>query len=49
MTCSSLSRRLAASAIAGAIIAPATSHAEDVTIGPTFLVSGLDAGEGSNG
>ena len=50
MTYSHLSRRLAAAAIAaGAIIASATSHAEEVTIGQTFLASGLDAAEGSNG
>ena len=49
MTYSHLSRRLAAAALAGAIIASATSHAEDVTIGQTFLASGLDAAEGSNG
>ena len=44
-----LSRRLVAAAIAGAVIASATSHAEEVTIGQTFLASGLDAAEGSNG
>ena len=50
MTYSRLSRRLAAAAIAAsAIIASAASHAEEVTIGQTFLASGLDAAEGSNG
>ena len=49
MTHSHVSRMLAAAAIAGAIIAPATSHAEEVTIGQTFLASGLDPAEGSNG
>ena len=49
MTHSHFSRTLAAAAIAGAVIAPATSHAEEVTIGQTFLASGLDPAEGSNG
>ncbi len=37
MTYSHLSRTLAAAAIAGAIVTPAISHAEEVTIGQTFL------------
>ena len=49
VTYSHVYRRLAAAAIAGAVIAAATSHAEEVTIGQTFLDSGLDAAEGSNG
>ena len=49
MIYSHLSRRLAAAAIAVAVIAPAASHAEEVTIGQTFLASGLDPAEGSNG
>ena len=46
MTHSRFSRTLAVAAIAGAVIAPATSHAEEVTIGQTFLASGLDPAEG---
>ena len=49
MTRSHLSRRLAAAAIAGAIIASATSDAEEVTIGQAFLATDLDPAEGSNG
>ena len=49
MIYSHLSRRLAAAVIAVAVIAPAASHAEEVTIGQTFLASGLDPAEGSNG
>ena len=49
MTRSLLSRRLAAAAISGAIIASATSHAEEVTFGQTLLASGLGPAEGSNG
>ncbi len=49
MTPSHLSQKLAAAAIAGTIITSATAHAEEVTIGQTFLASGLDAAEGSNG
>ncbi len=49
MTHSHVSRTLAAAAVAGALIASATSHAEEVTIGQTFLASGLDPADGSNG
>ncbi|MEM9439295.1 MAG: ABC transporter substrate-binding protein [Pseudomonadota bacterium] len=49
MTPFRLSQVLATAAIATATMAPATSHAEEVVIGQTFLASGLDPAEGSNG
>ncbi|MEM7721002.1 MAG: ABC transporter substrate-binding protein [Pseudomonadota bacterium] len=44
-----MSRVLAATAILAASLAPVVSQAQDVTIGQTFLASGLDPAEGSNG
>ncbi len=49
MNYSYLPRTLAAAAVSGAMMASATVHAEEVTIGQTFLASGLDPAEGSNG
>ncbi len=44
-----LRRALAATVILAASLAPITAQARDVTIGQTFLASGLDPAEGSNG
>ncbi|MEM1274567.1 MAG: ABC transporter substrate-binding protein [Pseudomonadota bacterium] len=44
-----MSHVLAATAILAASLAPVMSQAQDVTIGQTFLASGLDPAEGSNG
>ncbi|MEO1249240.1 MAG: hypothetical protein AAFW76_05310, partial [Pseudomonadota bacterium] len=44
-----LRRALAATTILAASLAPITAQARDVTIGQTFLASGLDPAEGSNG
>ncbi|MEM9755746.1 MAG: ABC transporter substrate-binding protein, partial [Pseudomonadota bacterium] len=43
------SRWLVAAALTGALAAPAAVSAETLTIGQTFLASGLDPAEGSNG
>ena len=43
------SRLLPAAIVAVAMTAPAASFADEVTIGQTFLASGLDPAEGSNG
>ncbi|MEM8582275.1 MAG: ABC transporter substrate-binding protein [Pseudomonadota bacterium] len=42
-------RHFAAAFCAVAVLAPVNSHAKDITIGQTFLASGLDPAEGSNG
>lgn len=49
MTQFRLPRFLAATAILAASLVPLSAHAQDVTIGQTFLASGLDPAEGSNG
>ncbi|MEM8952479.1 MAG: ABC transporter substrate-binding protein, partial [Pseudomonadota bacterium] len=49
MTPFRLSRTLATAAIAASMLAPALAYAEEVVIGQTFLASGLDPAEGSNG
>ncbi len=49
MTHSRLRRTLTAAALAATIAASATSHAAEGTVGQTFLASGLDPAEGSNG
>lgn len=49
MTPFRLPRVLAATAILVASFAPLSAHAQDVTIGQTFLASGLDPAQGSNG
>lgn len=49
MTYRRLSRTVAAAAVAATILAPVSAVAEQVTIGQTFLASGLDPAKGSNG
>ncbi|MEM9232417.1 MAG: ABC transporter substrate-binding protein, partial [Pseudomonadota bacterium] len=49
MSLINLRRALAATAILAASLAPISAQADDITIGQTFLASGLDPAEGSNG
>ncbi|WP_420405596.1 ABC transporter substrate-binding protein [Nisaea sp.] len=49
MTYPRLSRTVIAAAVAATILVPVSSVAEQVTIGQTFLASGLDPAKGSNG
>ena len=49
MTLFKLSRTVAAASLVAAILAPVPALSEKVTIGQTFLASGLDPAQGSNG
>ncbi|PVH27480.1 ABC transporter substrate-binding protein [Pararhodobacter oceanensis] len=49
MTLFRLKPLLAATAICAALVTPVATYAEDLVIGQTFLASGLDPAEGSNG
>lgn len=49
MKCLPFAKLAAAASIAAALLSPTVALADEVTIGQTFIASGLDPAEGSNG